>query len=155
MGFLKRLYRFGRYNRFKKMTIKAWIYSAYYRYQMLHFDTAALNKKWGIEGKESPKKASIDEYRTAMRVSYVVNTVCNKTKWESKCLVRALTAQKLLEEKGILSTMYLGVGYDENKKKLAHSWLRCGEMFVTGGDGKNLGLATVAYFCTKLKSRKV
>jgi len=30
------------------------------------------------------------------------------------------------------STLYLGVTYDEKKKMLAHAWLRCGDVFVTG-----------------------
>ncbi|MCA5963741.1 lasso peptide biosynthesis B2 protein [Blautia sp. RD014234] len=67
------------------------------------------------------------------KVSYAVDQVCQKTKWESKCLVRALTAQKLLRRKKIATTLYLGCGLDENGKMIAHAWLRCGKMYVTGG----------------------
>ena len=73
-----------------------------------------------------------------------MNRICNKTAWESKCLVRALTAQKLLKQKGIGSTLYLGCGYAEDKM-VAHAWLRCGELYVTGGDGA--GYAVGDKFC--------
>ena len=59
--------------------------------------------------------------------------------WESKCLVRAMTARKLLKEAGIHSTLYLGVGKDEGKM-IAHAWLRCGQMYVTGGNGSSYAM---------------
>lgn len=139
-----RLIRFIKYNEHKSVTLQAWIYSAYYRFQMLYYNTKKLNKRWGIEGEESPEDATMDEYRYAKKVAYAVNQVCNKTKWESKCLVRALSAQKLLKKKGIQSTMYLGCGLDENGKMIAHAWLRCGRMYVTGGNGD--GYAVVDKF---------
>ena len=144
-----RVYRFIKYNEHKEMTLKAWVYSAIFRMQMLYVDTKKLNEKWGIEGEESPFDLSLDEYYIAKKVAYSVDQVCSKTKWESKCLVRALTAQRLLAERGITSTMYLGVGYDENKKIIAHAWLRSGRMYVTGGDGS--GLAVVDKFKARVK----
>ena len=39
--------------------------------------------------------------------------------------------------------MYLGCG-TEDDKMVAHAWLRCGEMYVTGGDGE--GYAVVSKF---------
>lgn len=151
MSIIARGYRFLRYNEHKAITLKAWVLSAYYRFQMLYEDTRKLNRKWGIEGEESPEDATIDEYRFANKVSYAVNQVCNKTKWESKCLVRALTAQRLLSEKGIESTMYLGVKEDENRKMVAHSWIRVGKAYVTGGNGVADGYAVVDRFKSRIK----
>jgi len=37
------------------------------------------------------------------------------------------------------------VGKDENGKMIAHSWLRCGKMYVMGGNGEGYGV--VAKFC--------
>ena len=145
MSIIARGYRFIRYNEHKALTLKAWVLSARYRMQMLYADTKSLKKKWGIPGEESPDDATIDEYRFARRVSYSVNQVCGKTKWESKCLVRALTAQKLLAEKNIESTLYLGCRED-NGKMVAHAWIRVGRMFVTGGNGVADGYAVVEKF---------
>lgn len=129
-----RLYRFIRYNNMKMLTIQAWLYSAVFRFQMLYTQFNKLPHKWGQEGVESTEEATMAEYKYAKRVAYAVNHVCNKTKWESKCLVRALTAQKLLKKKGISSTLYLGCGLKDGKM-VAHAWLRCGKMYVTGGNG--------------------
>jgi hypothetical protein len=35
--------------------------------------------------------------------------------------------------RGIDNTLYLGVGRDETKGLVAHAWLRCGELILTGG----------------------
>ena len=122
-------------NNVKGLTIKAYIYSAKYRLDILTKHPDVLHKRWGIEGEETPyDDIDMDTYRKARRVSLSVNRICNKTKWESKCLVRALTAQKLLKEKGIPSTLYLGCGKD-GEKMVAHAWLRVGSMYVTGGNG--------------------
>ncbi len=145
MSIIARTYRFIRYNEHKALTLKAWILSARYRFQMLYADRKKLKNKWGIAGEESPMEASFQDYKYAVRVSYAVNQVCNKTKWESKCLVRALTAQKLMSEKGIGSTMYLGCK-EEKGKMLAHAWIRCGAMYVTGGNGAADGFAIVEKF---------
>ena len=138
--------RFIKYNEHKSETLKAYILSAYFRYQMLYENTKKLKRKWGVAGEESSYDLTDDEYRYAKKVAYAVNQVCNKTRWESKCLVRALTAQRLLAQRGIDSTMYLGCKEDENRKMIAHAWIRCGKAFVTGGNGTADGYAVVEKF---------
>ena len=131
MKIIKSFVRFIRYNDYKSVSILCWIYSALYRFQVLHMDTKKMQVKWGIEGEESDEDETMEHYKYAKAVSMCVNHVCNKTVWESKCLVRALTAQKLLKRKGIPSTLYLGCGMQDGKM-VAHAWLRCGRMIVTG-----------------------
>lgn len=139
------LYRFLKINKNKKRTLAIWALTAYYRAQMLLVPSKKLEKDWGEKGVESPKEVKPSQYRYAYDVSYEVNRIADKTPWQSKCLVRALTARHLLHRHGFVTTMYLGVGKDENGKMIAHSWLRFGEMYVTGGDGTDY--ATVAKFC--------
>jgi hypothetical protein len=50
-----------------------------------------------------------------------------------------------MSEKGIGSTMYLGCK-EEKGKMLAHAWIRCGAMYVTGGNGAADGFAIVEKF---------
>lgn len=90
-------------------------------------------------------------YRQAARIAQIVGKVCDKTPWESKCLVRALAAQRLLCRRGLSSTLYLGCGMEEGKM-VAHAWLRFGEMYVTGGDGG--GYTTVARFCKEASGKR-
>lgn len=145
MRIFRRLYRFLRYNKDKKISIACWFYAAKYRMQMLHPDTKKLKKKWGEEGRESAKEAFPEEYRYAKRVAHCVNEVCGKTPWESKCLVRALSAQTLLKKKGIRTTLYLGCK-EMDGKLVAHAWLRLGTCYVTGGNGASEGYGIVARF---------
>lgn len=127
IGFLK-------FNPQKRLTLLAYVYSAIFRFKICFIKSKYLRKGWGREGMESSESVEPWKYTYAKNVAYVVDRICNKTTWESKCLVRALTAQKLLKQKGISSTMYLGCGYDEGRM-VAHAWLRCGKYYVTGGDG--------------------
>lgn len=97
----------------------------------------------GERGVESELTEDMDNMKIAKRVGIHVNRITQHTMWESKCLVRAMTARKLLKQKGIHSTLYLGVG-KEDGKMVAHAWLRCGQLYVTGGNGD--GYAMVAKF---------
>lgn len=130
-------------NQFKTETLLSYFYSALFRLQILLIKPKYLKKHWGEEGRETVDKEPREIYIYAASVSRIVNRICTKTSWESKCLVRALTAQKLLKRKKIHSTMYLGCKMDEGKM-VAHAWIRCGEMYVTGGNGE--GYAVVDKF---------
>lgn len=136
---------FFKVNSNKKMTLAIYGLTAFYRAQMLLIPSKKLEQHWGDKGVESPEEDTREHYWYAYRVSCEVNRIADKTPWESKCLVRALTARFLLHRKSILTTMYLGVGKDEQGSMIAHAWLRCGDKYVTGGDGSSY--ATVAKFC--------
>lgn len=135
---------FIKYNSTKKLTILAYIFSALYRFEIFFIKPKYLQKHWGKEGIESPENEVPWKYHYAVNVSKVVNRICSKTAWESKCLVRALTAQRLLKKKGIESTLYLGCGYDEGKM-VAHAWLRVGNLYVTGGNGEGYAIVDKYY----------
>ena len=138
-------YRFIKYCKCRKLCAHALLLSAYYRMQIFFVKPAKLHKKWGVRGEETVTTEPKEVYRYAYWVSYAVDKVCSRTAWESKCLVRALCARHLLKRKGIGSTLYLGCKND-NGKILAHAWLRCGGMFVTGGTGEEY--ATVDKYAT-------
>ncbi len=134
---------FIRSNPNKKITITVWLCAAWYRFRIRFFPMKYLKKNFGTEGEESPEEGTAEEYRYAKLISRYVNRSADKTPWESKCLVRALTAQRLLKKKNIPNTLYLGVK-TEDGKMLAHAWLRTGKMYVTGGNGE--GYAMVAKY---------
>lgn len=136
MALLKRLVRFVRYNRNKRLSIHAYFLSAWYRFCVLFLPMRAIEKHFGVRGQESSYIITEKEIKYCIRISYVANRICNQTKWQSKCLVRALVAQTLLYRKKVKTTMYLGVR-KENGGLIAHAWLRAGDFYVTGGDGKD------------------
>ena len=125
------------------MTREAYWYAAFFRLCLVFVKPKKLRPYWGEEGRESPQEETNTHYHQAAHVSQVVNRYCDKTVWESKCLVRALTAQKMLSKRNIHTTLYLGCGR-KNGEMVAHAWLRCGAMYVTGGNGE--GYAVVDHF---------
>ena len=133
--------------RTKKDCIKVFFYTAYFRAFILFVPFNKLRKRMGQVKSESPKEVEIDIYKEAKRIAWIVNKVSKYTPWESKCLVQALTAQKMLKKQEISTTIYLGVRKDENGKMIAHAWTRCGEFYVTGGANRN-GFAVVAKFAS-------
>ena len=119
-------------NKEKFDIIQTFFYTGVYRAFILFVPFNKLRKSMGKHKQESPDKIDNDTYRTARTIASRVMFVSAKTPWESKCLVQALTAQKLLKNKGISTTIYLGVRKEGNEMK-AHAWLRCGDYYVTGG----------------------
>jgi len=73
------------------------------------------------------RAALIDVYE-AIRI------ISNNTFWESKCLVRAIAGMKMLNRRGIESTLYLGTARDETGKMIAHAWLRSGPFYISGAE---------------------
>ena len=119
-------------NTLKFEFIQVIIYEGIYRAYILFVPFNKLRKKMGRYKGESKATEDKETYKKAMHVSWIVTTVAAKTPWESKCLVQALAAQKMLKNKGISTTIYLGVRKEKDEMK-AHAWLRCGEYYVTGG----------------------
>lgn len=130
---------FLRNNNHKKITINVWVYTAVFRFFIRFIPMKYFKKYFGEEGEESSEEIGIEDYKYAKLVSRVVNNSANNTPWESKCLVRALTAQRLLKKKGIPSTLYFGVGKKQDSM-VAHAWLRTGEIYVTGGNGEEYAM---------------
>lgn len=68
-------------------------------------------------------------------ISNAIHIMSKYTFWESKCLVKAIAAMKMLERRKIESTLYLGTSRDKDGKMIAHAWLRSGPNYVSGFEG--------------------
>jgi hypothetical protein len=55
-----------------------------------------------------------------------------------KCFALSLTLKKMLQKRGIDSTLYLGVKKNGNESLIAHAWLKSGDITVYGGRKANL-----------------
>lgn len=145
----------------KILIIKIFILTAIMRGVMLSISFKNIQKHIGELNKESSYYLSYNQQMIVKKISWNITRVSKYTPWESKCLVQSLVAQYLLYNKGIESTLYLGISRDnsskfitiknDDKKKnnkqpnyIAHSWIRCGQFFVTGGNGNDF--AVVAKF---------
>ncbi len=97
------------------------------------FITVIIGKKMA----DSPETLNKRAYRKALKIGWAVDTMSRYTPWESKCLVQAVTALLFLRVFGIPYTLYLGLDKDDSNALIAHAWLRCGELIITGNGGKD------------------
>ncbi len=127
----------------KLLFIEAFFLTGIMRFKILKKPFNKLKEEMGTYNNESREDIDLNDYKVAKKIRWIVTTISRHTPWESLCLVQALTVQKMLKKRNISTTIYLGVNKSDNEMK-AHAWIRCGQMYVTGGNGT--GYATVAKF---------
>lgn len=89
----------------------------------------------GVKMEETPQEKQ-DRNRTELiRIQDAIQLISQHTPWESKCLVKAIAASKMLAKRRIASTLYLGTARDESGQMIAHAWLRSGPYYITGAEG--------------------
>jgi hypothetical protein len=99
----------------------------------------------GTRQQETPLLHDPADEKRIRQVAQAVRIMSRHTLWESQCLVRAIAAKKMLRRRGIESTLYLGTARDESGKMIAHAWLRCGRIYVTGAEEMNLFTPVAAF----------
>lgn len=72
----------------------------------------------------------------------LIKDICNAMKRSSrylpfkrKCLIDAVIVKKMLEKRGIKTTLYLGVSKKEQNEMIAHAWLVLGNEVIVGKQG--------------------
>ncbi|MFD0682138.1 MULTISPECIES: lasso peptide biosynthesis B2 protein [unclassified Paenibacillus] len=114
--------------------IEAFIYLGWARY-LVYQPFKKIAPSLGSHLEETPQ-ATNDKNKDALKnVHYAIHTISNHTFWDSKCLVRAFAGMRMLQRRGIESTLYLGTAKEESGKMIAHAWLRSGSFIVTGVEG--------------------
>jgi hypothetical protein len=129
----------------KILLLEALMYSAVARSVIVFIPFKKYKKYIGIPNQETPLEIESQKYHIINAVSWAVHIITSRTPWQSKCLVQALTAQQMLKKRKLSTTLYLGVNKENGKDLNAHAWLRCGQLFVTGGRNRN-EFAEVAKF---------
>lgn len=120
----------------KLLYAEAFFYLGYARVLIL-LPFSKVVTKLDIQMRESgPLSYEANQYKLR-QVSGAIEVVGRNTFWQCKCLVRAIAAMKMLERRKVDSTMYLGTAKDEQGKLIAHAWLRCGAMYITGAENKD------------------
>lgn len=81
--------------------------------------------------------ATPTDSRKAALIGRAIRAVALRTPWDSNCLAQAVLARALLGLLRIPYALHLGLrsaagGPDE---PIAHAWVACGRVFVTGGNG--------------------
>lgn len=106
-----------------------------------------LERLLGERMVETTATVPLAELRQARKIAWAVRAVSPYTPWTSNCFPQALTAKILLRRRGILATLYMGAAFKKEEPSAleGHAWLRCGPMFVTGGDGSKHFGAVAAF----------
>jgi hypothetical protein len=91
-----------------------------------------LSPLLGENNSSTSTEVKHDVLKRAAKIGWCIEKMSRFTPWESKCLVTAMTAQILLRVIGIPSTLYLGMAKDTSNQLIAHAWLRCGNLILTG-----------------------
>lgn len=89
----------------------------------------------GTQMEETTNEQQSRKRSELIKVQDAIHLISQHTLWESKCLVKAIAASRMLEKRHIESTLYLGTARDESGKMIAHAWLRSGPYYVTGAEG--------------------
>lgn len=115
----------------KVLIPQVFVLMLWYRYRVHNRPFAELAPKIGKLGFETPVETTP---RYAWYVHELMEAMLRRIKWKDSCLIRALTAKKLLNRAGERCTLYMGVARDSGGAMIAHAWLRCGKLYVTGGE---------------------
>jgi hypothetical protein len=86
---------------------------------------------------ESPEKTIPRNRERARQVARGIHYTFLHLPWHSTCLVQAIAGMMMLKRRGQESTLYLGIGREQNEAFGAHAWLRSGDVVVTGADEKD------------------
>jgi hypothetical protein len=121
----------------KILFFQAFFFSGIVRIAILFIPFRVVKKFLGTPKKESSYDIKIEEFIKVKKIAWAVNEASKYTPWEGKCLVKAITAQRMLKGYKIYTTIYLGIYKDEKNNMKAHAWLRSGSVFVTGGFEKD------------------
>lgn len=129
----------------KLMIPRVLVLMAYYKYLVHHRAFSELAPKIGSLGFESPVETTSREARA---VHELMESMFRRIKWKDSCLIRALTAKRILNSMGQKCTLYMGVRKIEGQGMTAHAWLRCGKCIITGADSM-AGYTVTAIFGDK------
>ena len=122
----------------KKLFLEAYVTLGIMRSAILTVSFKRLTRSLEHVAKQKElAKLNEEEMKMAMRVGQAIMRASAYTPWESACLAQSLTAQKMLQKRGIPGVFYLGAMKDEEEKSKmkAHAWSQCGDAIITGGSG--------------------
>jgi len=92
----------------------------------------------GALKKETPANGLSDaQFVTVQLVTRAIARASRYTPWDSNCLAQALAAKRMLQRRGLASTLYLGAMLTDKRGLEAHAWVRCGAIYVSGGHIKD------------------
>lgn len=81
---------------------------------------------------DDTKLQHVDQRRLS-QLNWALGAVARLAPFRADCMIQVLAAEPILRRWGHTPEFYLGAGKDDDQKFLAHAWLQCGDVVVTGG----------------------
>ncbi|MEK3796893.1 lasso peptide biosynthesis B2 protein [Peribacillus sp. FSL H8-0477] len=132
----------------KRLMVEAFVTLAWARYRKSKV-FAKIAPSLGEQMAETTYLENTQNRVILRNVSNAIHMMSLFTFWESECLVKAIAGMKMLEKRGIESTLYLGTAKDQ-MGLIAHAWLRSGSFYISGSDGMER-FTVVAKFAKRKK----
>jgi hypothetical protein len=153
MNILSKMKRFSSYSLpQQKILIEAYGYLAWGRF-MKWLPFAKIVPSLGQQMKETSYSGKPENKEVLQYVSDAIHIMSGYTFWESQCLVKAIAGMKMLEKRGIESTLYLGTAKDEKGGLIAHAWLRSGSFYISGLEGMEK-FTVIAKFAKEIGNKR-
>lgn len=122
--------------RVKLMLPEAWLLLGISRLLIRCMNFKTIAPMLGKANKETGCSNEGVDVAKAVEVAKAIAAMSRFTFWESRCLAQACAARMMLKRRNQATTVYLGVAKNDRNELVAHAWLRCGTMYVTGGNGE-------------------
>ena len=119
----------------KIILVEAYLCLGFSRFIIWRFQFKRFAWIFGEVNQETEFSNDAIDIKKVREVSRAIHIMQRHTFWESKCLAQAYTARLMLNRRKQTCTVYFGVAKGQQGEMTAHAWVRCGEIFVTGGDG--------------------
>ncbi|WP_028550866.1 lasso peptide biosynthesis B2 protein [Paenibacillus sp. UNC451MF] len=134
MGIVSKVKKFLQLDMATMLLIAEAIFYLGWARMLVSIPFAKVAPSLGAHMQETSNSERRDDIESLIKVHDIIRVMSQHTFWESKCLVRAIAALKMLERRHIESTLYLGTARDEQRKMIAHAWLRSGPFYITGAE---------------------
>jgi len=131
---MRRLYLFWRMSSVhKRLLFEAACGLCWYKVTLYVLPFRWIAPRLGRPMASLPAEVSPEQIVVANRVAWAVQIAGRRLPWHSRCLVRAVTAKRMLQRRGLSSTLYLGALRKNQTEVGTHAWLRFGDCLLVGG----------------------
>ncbi len=128
----------------KILCVRVLFLAFYYKRLIADHAFRDICERLGNKGEISPEgPEAVRDAQQCLDVRRAVRIVCPRLHFKNECLVEACIAKRLLLHEKM--TVYMGLARAENGRMRAHAWARCGDMIITGAEGREQFTVTATF----------
>ena len=128
----------------KILVVRVFFLALYYKWLIGKKAFRDICHRLGTRGEgTSPEPYPGNDRERIYAVSRAIKIVCPRLHFKNECLVEAFVAKRLLLHEKM--TVYMGVAKTKDGAMRAHAWTRCGDIYVTGAEGREQFTVTAVF----------